>query len=469
MKRKGKTVEAIRVEPANPIQAAFIACAARESVFDGGVGSGKTVGGIYKLLLLADAFPNSRWFVGRQVYKDLIATTKKTFDRIVPRGWVKKDALNITTLHNNTEISWNHLDDYDLKSLMGLEINGAFLDQIEEISPDQIEILDSRIGRWSNPEWETHCPAYLWSTANPAGKDHVYWRYHPDVVQNPDRAYFFAQTSDNRKCLDKHVPGYYDNLLKKSPEWRKRWVEGSRDIFEGKIFTEFLPDGPHIYDHKKFNPYEAFGQGAAWGWMDYGLTSPTTLLVSWSTQAKFHFITSEYGDRSTQSKVVTIRDHAARIRQMTLGNPSRVKGVFADPSIFHESTRDRRVITNSVAKEFAGEGLYLLKADNNEETSLAVLHEMLFVDPNRKNPITGKMGSPLLFISDACPQLIKELDMQRHEEIRNPLTGEREWQSTRNETVSDHYFDPLRYFANSKVHQVSGKRPQPAIPSYKTA
>lgn len=457
--KKRKLPESIKVEPANPIQAAFIACSTRESVFDGGVGAGKTVGGLYKLLLLADAYPNSRWFVGRQVYKDLLATTKKTFDRIVPKGWVKKDALNITYMHNGSEISWNHLDDYDLKSLMGLEINGAFLDQVEEISPDVLEILDSRIGRWSNPEWGVHCPAYLWSTANPAGKDHVYWRYHPDVVSNPDRSYFFARTSDNQACLNKHVPGYFDNLLKKSPEWRKRWVEGSRDIFEGKIFQEFTPGGPHVYDPKKFDPSNL--GGAIWSWMDYGLTSPTTMITTQSTPSRFHFVVEEYGDKNK-----LIKDHAAQMHARMTAR--RSKGIFADPSIFHESTRDRRVMTNSVAKEFQSCGLYPLKADNNEESSIAVLHEMLFVDPKRLNPVTGQMGSPLLFISSDCPNLIKELDMQRHDSERNPLSGEREYISKRADNVSDHWFDGLRYFANSKVHQVSGTRPQPNIPSYKS-
>lgn len=463
-KTKKQAPDGIKVEPANPVQAAFIACTTRESVFDGGVGAGKTVGGLYKLLLLADAYPGSRWFVGRQIYKDLLATTKKTFDRIVPKGWVKKDSLNITTLWNSSEISWNHLDDYDLKSLMGLEINGAFLDQVEEISPDVIEILDSRIGRWSNAEWASHCPAYLWSTANPAGKDHVYWRYHPDVVSNPDRTYFFAKTSDNKACLDKHVPGYLDNLLKKSPEWRKRWVEGSRDIFEGKIFQEFTPNGIHVYDSSKFDPYKWFTRGSAWAWMDYGLTSPTTMCITWSTYEKYIFVTSEYGDKNKM-----IKDHAAQMLLRMATNPVRVKGIFADPSIFAESTRDRRVMTNSVAKEFQSCGLYPLKADNNEETSIAVLHEMLFVDPKRLNPITGQYGSPLLFISDKCPSLIKELDMQRHESERNPLTGEREYISTRADNVSDHYFDDIRYMANSRIHNVSGARPQPNVPSYKGA
>ena len=88
----------VTFKPANPVQREFINSTAREQLMDGGVGSGKTVGGIIKLLLLANAYPGSRWFVGRQFYKDLIATTKKTFERIVPEGWVKKDSLNITTL-----------------------------------------------------------------------------------------------------------------------------------------------------------------------------------------------------------------------------------------------------------------------------------------------------------------------------------------------------------------------------------
>jgi hypothetical protein len=463
--RKAAIKEGLSLKPANPVQKDFILCTKREQLMDGGVGSGKTIGGLIKLLLLANKYPGSSWFVARQTYKDLIATTKKSFEKIVPKGWVVKDVLNVTTLWNGSTISWNHLDDFDLKTLMGLEITGAFIDQAEEISPDMWEALSSRIGRWNtNPEWDSAAPAYIWATSNPNGKDWLYWRFHPDVVgEHPDRAYFFIKSTDNKECLDKFSPGYLDNLLKKSPEWRKRWVEGSREIFEGKIFPEFLPNGPHIYNPKEFDPYKRYGATSkqCWSWMDYGLTSPTTLLITLTTTDGFVFVTSEYG---AKNKMVS--EHAAEIISRCKKNPIPVKGTFADPSIFAESTRDRAVMTTSVAKEFNKFGVYPVKADNNEETSIAILHEMLYVNPTRKNPITGQMGSPILFISDECKELIKELDMQRHDEERNPMTGEREWVSSRNERVSDHYFDPLRYFANSKIHNVSVSRTQPRVPSY---
>ena len=316
------------------------------------------------------------------------------------------------------------------------------------------------------PHWDGPAPSYIWGTSNPAGHDWLYWRFHPEVPgnsENPDRKYLFAPTDINKECLAKNAPGYYENLMKKSPAWRKKWVEGSRDIFEGKIFTEFTTNGPHIYNAREFNPYKQF-DGASWSWLDYGLTSPTTNIISYSTKEGYYFITSEYGDSNKM-----IKEHAAAIKLQNSRNPKPVKGTFADPSVFHESTRDRQVVTNSVGKEFAQAGLYLQKADNGEEVSLAVLHEMLFVDPNRRNPITGKMGSPRLFISDECPRLIQELEMQRFAEVRNPLTGEREWTGARNENVSDHYFDPLRYFAASKAHTVSANLPQPPRPSYRTA
>src|SRR5574337_681014 len=163
---------------ANPEQGDLIYSTARETLIDGGVGSGKTVGGVTRLLLLADAYPGSRWFVARQYYKDLVQTTRKTFSRLCPAAWIKRDVLNETTLFNGSEIVWAHLDEYDIKSLMCLEINGAFLDQAEGISPDMYEILDSRIGRWYRPEWPTPCPSYIWSTSNPAGKDYLYFRFH---------------------------------------------------------------------------------------------------------------------------------------------------------------------------------------------------------------------------------------------------------------------------------------------------
>ena len=448
-----------RFEFANPQQEEFVLSTARETLADGGVGSGKTIGGLTRLLILAERFPGSRWFVARQTYKDLTQTTRKSFDRICPPGWIKRDVLNEMTLFNGAEIIWAHLDEYDIKTLMGLEINGAFLDQVEEINPEIYDMLDSRIGRWYLPEWKTICPSYIWGTSNPAGKDWLYFRFHPDANPPNYRKYIFMPTNVNREILDKYHPGYYQNLMKKSPSWKKRWVEASRDIWEGQIFSEFKK-GIHTYNPKTFNPFSKCPQGVSWAFMDYGLTSPTTVVLTYSTM-NYLFVTQEYG-----SPDKSIKEHSVDIKALISRNSVHVRGILADPSMFFESTRDRKVATTSIANEYRQNGIYLLKADNNEESSLEILHEMFNVDPNRMNPITGQLGSPLIFISEDCTNLIREIEMQRYKEERNMITGEKEFAGVRLESVDDDYFDPLRYFANSKVHQVTAKRPQMQMPSY---
>ncbi len=452
-------IKETRFEFANDLQEEYTLSCARETLADGGIGSSKTFGGIMRLLMLAERYPGSRWFVARQTYKDLTQTTRKTFDRVCPPGWIIRDVLSEMTLFNGSEIVWAHLDEYDIKTLMGLEINGAFLDQVEEINPEIYDMLDSRIGRWYQPQWETPCPPYIWSTSNPNGKDWVYFRFHPDANPPSYRKYIFMPTLINKAVLDKFHPGYYDNLMKKSPSWRKRWVEASRDIWEGQIFAEFKR-GLHTYNSKEFNPFSKFPQGTAWGFMDYGLGKPTTVELTYST-LQHCFVTAEYGDAEK-----TIKDHATDIKLLTGKNPVHVRGIMSDPSMFFESNRDKRVATTSIANEYRSYGIYLIKADNNEESSLEVLHEMLNVDMNKAHPVTGQPGAPTLLISEDCSHLIQEIEAQTWKEERNPITGEKEFVGVRSERIRDDYFDDLRYYANSKIHQVVAKRPQMKLPGY---
>src|SRR6266576_3353548 len=95
-----QTERVCRFEFANAQQEDYVLSTCRETLADGGVGS------------------------------------SKTFERICPPGWIKRDVLSEMTLFNGAEIVWAHLDENDIKTLMGLEINGAFLDQVEEIHPE---------------------------------------------------------------------------------------------------------------------------------------------------------------------------------------------------------------------------------------------------------------------------------------------------------------------------------------------
>lgn len=458
-------------EPKSEIQESYLWCTKRESMFDGGIGNGKTTGGIGKLLILASEFPGSRWVVARQTYKTLMNTTYATFKRVCPDKWIKRFVKDDMEFVNGSQVLWMHLDEMSEGDLRSLEINGAFISQAEEIKPEMWDFLDSRIGRWSKPEWKEPCPAYIWGECNPNGHDWIYFRFHPEVIgkEHPQRGYFFGATSINRKVLDEVSPGYYDSLMRKPDSWKRRWVYGSRDIFEGSIHPDFKRE-IHVYDADHFDPFDALDIKSCWGWFDYGLSAPTCLLLSASTSDNFHFITHEYYRRSPAGKTITIREHAAAIQKIMRDNRYSVRGVWADPSVFFEDTRDRqsKQARNSVAQEYRECGLYLQRADNNEATSIANLQELMHINDLVVNPITRKVGSPRLFISSRCPNLIEQIQIQRHAESRNPLNGEKEFTEERAQGIPDHAYDPLRYFANSSVWQPPRYREQPQVPQYRT-
>lgn len=465
--RKAKRPEVI-FEPASAIQEEYIWNTKRESMFDGGVGNGKTTGGLIRALILSREFPGARFVIARQTFKTLMNTTYKTFEKICPPGWVKRFVKENMEFTNGTEWLWLHLDELDENDLKSLEINGAFVSQAEEIAPEMWDFLDSRVGRWHRPHWPQACPAYTWGECNPNGHDWIYFRFHPDVVaDHPQRAYFFGETSINKATLDRVSPGYYDMLMRKPETWKRRWVYGSRDVFEGAIHPDFKRE-VHVYDADRFDPFDSCNIKSCWGWMDYGLSAPTCVLLSASTSDNFHFITHEYYKRSTPGRTITIREHAAAILKLMRDNRYSVRGVYADPSIFFESTRDRRVQVTSTAQEYRECGLYLLKADNNESTSISNLQQLFHIEPNLVCPWTKKFGSPRIAISSRCENLIEQIQLQRHAETRNPLTGEKEYTEERAAGIPDHAYDPLRYFANSSVWVPPVLREQPQIPQYRT-
>ena len=121
-----------------------------------------------------------------------------------------------------------------------------------------------------------------------------------------------------------------------------------------------------------------------------------------------------------------------------------------------------------MAQEYRECGLYLQRADNNETASIANLQELMHIDPKLGNPVTRLAGSPRLFISSRCENLIEQIQLQRHAETRNPLTGDKEFTEERATGIPDHAYDPLRYFANSQVWQPVRLREQPSIPQYRT-
>ena len=171
----------------------------------GSYNSAKTVTLCLKMLAIADLYPGYRWFVGRKVWDELRKTTMSSFFKFCPRrAWEpygrRSDTEKILELNNGSSFLWGHLDDPDTLTIVrGLEINGFFLDQMEELMEEIFTALLPRMGRWDQVTVPQHLvdahtaatgqpwpwihqitgklmpPSYALATANP---DHeLHWMY----------------------------------------------------------------------------------------------------------------------------------------------------------------------------------------------------------------------------------------------------------------------------------------------------
>ena len=104
-----------------PKQVDFITSPAMYTCMSGGFGSGKTISGCIRGLLLSTQ-PNNFGLIGRSTYPELRDTTRRSFFEICPpdyydpkQGGEWRVSENHLKLKNKSEIIFRHLDDISEK------------------------------------------------------------------------------------------------------------------------------------------------------------------------------------------------------------------------------------------------------------------------------------------------------------------------------------------------------------------
>jgi len=230
-----------RLEWASPEQRRFALAGPHPTLMLGGYGSAKTYGACVKLHRLASKYPGSQWAIIRRVGKHIRATTMLTFDQGTPQDAIvsRNDTEMTRTFINGSTVRFLPLDTPgSLGVLQGLEINGAFVDQAEEISEKIWDLIDSRVGRWTKLPGPMP-PRYLFATANPT--DELHWLYERFADESPRRAEWKAK---NYECIvadsrtNRFLPkANLDTLLSKDEEFQRRFVRGEWGNPEGRIFN----------------------------------------------------------------------------------------------------------------------------------------------------------------------------------------------------------------------------------------
>lgn len=251
----------------NPKQAEFflvsMAAAQNKNLFKylnygGAIRGGKTFVVLVILCRLCEIFPGSRWHIIRKDMPALEATTIPSFEKIVngSRRW--KPYRNKSNYHykyyNGSKIFFkpeNLARDPNLTAFLGLETNGIFLEQSEELSKKIWEKALERVGSWYIPKmprgliFQTFNPCQTWV------KDLVYepWR----KGELPEDTFFeSALPGDNPYVTDDQ----FSSWGKMAERYRKQFIEGDWTDFDGEDGRWLFAFSEKNIGTVKWNPKE---------------------------------------------------------------------------------------------------------------------------------------------------------------------------------------------------------------------
>ena len=459
----------------------------------GGWGSGKTWLGCMKGIWLNTAYRKNRGVIARHVGAELRATTMSTFFKVCPpdlydpkRGGRRNDQNGYVKFRKpfESEVLFIHLDKPETEGIIrGLEMNWFLLDQAEENPEHMEEIFDmllGRLSRWDVAEvpqeeldaWEaksgtpwpfTHPengrpvpPPYPMMACNPDVETHwLYRRFHDESHEfhekyETQRYKMFHMPSTTNKFLSRENIAF---LMQHDDAFIRRNVKGLWGSPEGAIHAvdklSIIEGSYELQDYLRRNC-------SLYRTMDYGDSAPTCVLW-WAVDRNGNcWCWQEYYLSNGM-----ISTHRGNIQGLTDPN-DRYEGDLADPSIFH-TMPTKKGGRWSVASEYAEvveqpreTAIFWTAADNNELGTRNRINEYLAVDPERIHPITRERGSPRLFFlkrSESYPQgcmhSLKQIRAQRRVKIGTDL-GKPIFSDERDDTITDHAYDPTRYFIASR-------------------
>lgn len=412
-----------------PKQQGFLDSVAQECVYAGGVGSGKTVSGCFKVLKTAINYPGTNILIGRQTYRALEDTTKRVLldgdDKppIIPAELIKhrSEQDNTVTLKNGTTLLFRALEPHNLEKLLSLNLGAAYVDETTETVRAAWSTL---IGRLRHPKG----PGQIWGTTNPNGHDWTWSLMHPDGTEfDASREMFIAPTHENH-----HLPAkYVAHLMGQPKEWVKRFVLCSFDSASGQIWDDY-DRRIHVVPHR-----ELPGHWRRWEALDYGWRNPTCVLWFAMDNDGNVWVYDEHYEPEMK-----VAQHALAIKHKRSGRA--FPAIQADPSVFAKGFDDR-----SIADEYSKNGIVLSPASNDVSHGLEQVAWYMKPREGEEFPALHPLyevetGSPRVFISERCKNLIREIPEYRWKDLS--LTREQnENQPEEPRKKDDHACDTLKY------------------------
>ena len=325
----------------SPTIARFLKSRAPVCGLMGPFGSGKSVGCVIKMLMLAHEMPKgpdgmrrTRFVVVRNTYGELRDTTMRTvYEWLPPARWGTTNAENHSYKIQgfegvDLEIMFRALDRPDhVQKLLSMEASHAWMNEAREAPKEIIGPLRGRLGRYPKRRDVGDFNYQLIMDTNPPDASEDSWWYQLFEVNKPPGAEIFKQPSgrslqaENRHNLP---PNYYDNMIATMSEDEIRvYVDGDYGYLKrGK------PIYPEYRDTFHCREFEVIRAPILRCW-DFGLT-PACVFLQVTPQGQVRQFDEVVSDRAG------IQRFAPLVHQHTMQQYPWAKGALVsdigDPS-----------------------------------------------------------------------------------------------------------------------------------------
>ncbi len=283
------------------------------------------------------------------------------------------------------------------------------------------------------------------------------------------RAFVPASLADN-PMLDPIE--YAASLAIGSAEQRQRLLDGDWTYSEDKVFKSLSQDvhqisGERVFGHTQSGavrpPPVRWLRGIG---QDHGTAKPTAAVWLAYDDEGFFIAYREYYSPGP------VGNHVTGIRQIMEWDGHPDLPVEADPRLWHKNQGVETQISIAAIYRHAGappadpierrlaaaRGIDLRMSHIEDKAALDDLYDMIDPSPDRLfpywHPLAGQGGSPLLFITEACPMLWRELT-----NLKSPgMSEDGHYQEGLKTGQADHAYDALKRIAGPLRRRVTTPR-----------